>query len=66
MASTFFLISTNFSRREVYAPGQIGVGENEMVEDDEDFPTAYLLFVIAAIIAIGVTAAGAFILLIRN
>jgi hypothetical protein len=37
-----------------------------MVEDDEDVPTAYLLFVIAAIIAIGVTAAGAFILVIRN
>jgi hypothetical protein len=37
-----------------------------MVEDDEDVPTAYLLFAVAAIIAIGVTAAGAFIVLIRN
>ncbi len=30
------------------------------------YPTAYLLFAIAAIIAIGVTAAEAFIILIRN
>jgi hypothetical protein len=37
-----------------------------MVADDEDFPTAYLLFAVAAIIVIGVTAAGAFIILIRN
>jgi hypothetical protein len=37
-----------------------------MVVDDEDVPVAYLLFVIAAIIVIGVTAAGAFIILIRN
>jgi hypothetical protein len=36
------------------------------VADDEDLPTAYLLFVVAAIIVIGVTAVGAFILLIRN
>ena len=33
--------------------------------DDEDFRTAYLLFAVAAIIVIGVTAAGAFIILIR-
>jgi hypothetical protein len=33
---------------------------------DEDLPTAYLLFAIAAIIAIGVTAGGAFMILIRN
>jgi hypothetical protein len=37
-----------------------------MVADDEDFPTVYLLFAVAAIIVIGVTAAGAFIILIRN
>jgi hypothetical protein len=37
-----------------------------MVVDDEDVPSAYLLFAIAAIIAIGVTAAGVFIILIRN
>jgi hypothetical protein len=37
-----------------------------MVADDEDFPTTYLLFAVAAIIVIGVTAAGAFIILIRN
>jgi hypothetical protein len=30
------------------------------------YPTAYLLFAVAAIIAIGVTAAEAFIILIRN
>jgi hypothetical protein len=39
---------------------------NQMVTDDEDLPTAYLLFAVAAIIVIGVTAAGAFIILIRN
>ncbi len=37
-----------------------------MEEDDQDLPTAYLLFVIAAIIVIGVTAAGSLIILIRN
>jgi hypothetical protein len=37
-----------------------------MVVDDEDVPTAYLLFAVAAIIVIGITAAGAFIILIRN
>jgi hypothetical protein len=37
-----------------------------MEEDDQDLPTEYLLFVIAAIIVIGVTAAGALIILIRN
>ena len=37
-----------------------------MVVDDEDVPTAYLLFAIAAIVLIGATAAGAFIILIRN
>ncbi len=38
--------------------------EKQMVADDEDLPTAYLLFAVAAIIVIGVTAAGAFIILI--
>jgi hypothetical protein len=37
-----------------------------MEADDEDLPAEYLLFVVAAIIVIGVTAAGAFIILIRN
>ena len=37
-----------------------------MEADDQDIPTAYLLFAIAAIVVIGVTAAAAFIILIRN
>jgi hypothetical protein len=37
-----------------------------MEEDDQDLPTAYLLFVIAAVIVMGATAVGAFIVLIRN
>jgi hypothetical protein len=37
-----------------------------MEQDDDDIPTAYLLFTVAAIIVIGVTAAGAFIMLIRS
>ena len=37
-----------------------------MEADDQDLPTAYLLFAIAAIIVIGATAAGALIILIRN
>jgi hypothetical protein len=37
-----------------------------MVTDDEDLPTAYLLFAVAAIIFIGVTAAEGFIILIRS
>ena len=37
-----------------------------MEADDQDLPTAYLLFAIAAIIFIGVPAAGAFIYLIRH
>jgi hypothetical protein len=40
--------------------------ERTDVADDEDLSTAYLLFAVAAIIVIGVTAAGAFIILIRN
>ena len=39
---------------------------NQMEADDDDIPAAYLLFTIAAIIVIGVTAAGAFIMLIRS
>jgi hypothetical protein len=39
---------------------------NQMVTDDEDLPTAYLLFAVAAIVFIGITAAGAFIFLIHN
>jgi hypothetical protein len=37
-----------------------------MEEDDQDLPTGYLLFVIAAVIVMGATAVGAFIVLIRN
>jgi hypothetical protein len=36
------------------------------VADDGDLPTLYLLFAVAAIIVIGVTAVGAFIILIRS
>jgi hypothetical protein len=36
------------------------------VADDEDLPTVYLLFAVAAIIVIGITAAGEFVILIRN
>jgi len=46
--------------------GKSDIRGNQMEEDDQDLPTAYLLFVIAAIIVIGVTAAGALIILIRN
>ena len=54
------------SRDEAWAHGQSEVRENQPVADDEDLPAAYLLFAVAAIIIIGVTAAGAFIILIRN
>jgi hypothetical protein len=37
-----------------------------MVEDDHNLPAAYLLFAVAAIIVIAVTALGAFVILIRN
>ena len=37
-----------------------------MEADDQDLPTGYLLFAIAAIIAIGATALGALIILIRT
>jgi hypothetical protein len=40
--------------------------ERPDVADDEELSAAYLLFAVAAIIAIGITAAGAFIILIRN
>ena len=62
-----FLSSCGFiPRHDVYAHGQNNVRGNQKVADDQDLPTAYLLFAIAAIIFIGVTAAGAFIILIRN
>jgi cytochrome P450 len=54
------------SRHDVYAHGQRNVRENQQLADDEDLRTAYLLFAVAAIIVIGITAAGAFIILIRN
>jgi hypothetical protein len=46
--------------------GKSDIRGKQMEEDDQDLPTAYLLFVIAAIIVIGVMAAGALIILIRN
>jgi hypothetical protein len=46
--------------------GQSDIRGNQMEADDQDLPTAYLLFGIAAIIFIGATAVGAFIILIRN
>lgn len=36
-----------------------------MVADDEDFPAAYLLFAVAAMVVIGVVAISAFFILIR-
>jgi hypothetical protein len=36
-----------------------------MVADDDDFPAGYLLFAVAAIIVIAVTAVSAFVILIR-
>jgi hypothetical protein len=46
--------------------GQSDIRGNQMEADDQDLPTAYLLFAIAAIIVTGVTAAGVFTILIRN
>ncbi len=37
-----------------------------METHDDDIPVAYLVFTVAAIIVIGVTAAGAFIMLSRS
>ena len=37
-----------------------------MAADDEDLPVSYFYFAVLAIIAIGVTALVAFLLLIRN
>jgi hypothetical protein len=37
----------------------------QMVADEEDFPAVYLLFAVAAIVAIAVTAVSAFVILIR-
>jgi hypothetical protein len=36
-----------------------------MVGDEEDFPAAYLLFAVAAMIVIAATAVSAFLILIR-
>ena len=36
-----------------------------MLADDEDFPAAYLLFAVAAMVVIGVVAISAFFILIR-
>ena len=46
--------------------GRADIRGNQMEADDQDLPTGYLLFAIAAIVLIGATAAGAFIILIRN
>jgi hypothetical protein len=45
---------------------RVTLEETQMEADDHDLPAAYLLFAIGAILFIGVTAAGAFIILIRN
>jgi hypothetical protein len=45
---------------------QVGSEGAKMEADDDDIPAAYLLFTVAAIIVIGVAAAGAFIILIRS
>jgi hypothetical protein len=37
-----------------------------MVADEEDLPAVYLVFVVAAMVVIGATAIGAFLILIRN
>ncbi len=47
-------------------PGQSGMRGNQTEANDQDLPTAYLLFAIAAIIVIGVTAARALLILVRN
>ena len=36
-----------------------------MTADEDDFPVAYLVFAVAAMIGIGVVAIGAFVILIR-
>ena len=46
--------------------GKSDIRGDRMEEDDQDLPTEYLLFVIAAVIVMGATAVGAFIVLIRN
>jgi hypothetical protein len=48
-----------------HCPGDVRRG-TQMETHDDDIPVAYLVFTVAAIIAIGVTAAGAFIMLIRS
>ena len=49
----------------VHCPGGVRRG-TQMEAHDDDIPVAYLVFTVAAIIVIGVTAAGAFIMLIRS
>jgi hypothetical protein len=39
--------------------------ERHMTADEEDFPVAYLVFAVAAMIGIGAVAIGAFVILIR-
>jgi hypothetical protein len=47
------------------AMARVEVREIHTVADDDDFPAAYLVFAVAAIIMIAVTAVCAFIILIR-
>jgi hypothetical protein len=47
------------------AMARVEVREIHRVVDDDDFPAAYLVFAVAAIIMIAVTAVCAFIILIR-
>ena len=44
---------------------ELEVREIQMVADDGDFPVAYLLFAVVAIIVIAATAVSAFVILIR-
>jgi hypothetical protein len=44
---------------------RVEVREIQTVADEEDFPAAYLLFAVVAIIVIAATAVSAFVILIR-
>jgi hypothetical protein len=54
------------ARDEVHcAMAKVEVREIQTVADEEDFPAAYLLFAVVAIIVIAATAVSAFVILIR-
>jgi len=61
------LNSTRYQRAESFPLWRKGdARENQKEEDHKDHPDEYLLFAVAAIIVIAVTALGAFVILIRN